>query len=241
MQAMRSENSIPKPVSISCGQSSLRSNTLHLMQHFVRKAQTKGTGGRTIRNQPTIDEDSRLKLDELDMLAIAASVGADLRLAPAVNRDVEWRAGRQRWHEAGQCWDTETAEGVRELGIRQHVACHSKLLEGNLVEAIGRAWKQKNIPVLKTHCGSVQYSGCLGRGTSVGFESQRVQVAGQCQKQDGASIAEADGSLAKLKQAPNLKRRDAKSLASPQVANGSGGIQSGCGTVHTASASYLPR
>lgn len=53
-----------------------------------------------IRNEPSVDEDPRLELDELDMLAVALRKLGDLWFAPRVYGDLEGSSRLDAWDEA---------------------------------------------------------------------------------------------------------------------------------------------
>lgn len=102
-----------------------------------------------IRNHLSVDEDAGLKLDILDMLAVAPGILADFWVAPRVDRDSEGSTRRDAWNEAGHNRHPDGALTISELDIGDDLAVDPELLERRRGASSCR--EEKDIPVFVPH------------------------------------------------------------------------------------------
>lgn len=101
------------------------------------------------RHHATINHNASLEPDQLGMLAVVEGVLADLRSAPAVDRNVEVGAWLERRDEAGHRRQTKRAPILAKLGVRDDMAAHLELLQGN--SSISTRGEEKHVPVVVAH------------------------------------------------------------------------------------------
>jgi hypothetical protein len=85
-----------------------------------------------VRDQTSIDHDPSLELDKIRVFAVRARELADLRAAPAVQRDLKRDTGRQARHEARHDGDPRGAVDVGQLYVGHDMAGNLELFQGYL-------------------------------------------------------------------------------------------------------------
>ncbi len=113
-----------------------------------------------VRYDVAVNEDADFELDQVGMLAEGAHELADLGGPPAVDGDLERRAGLETRDEARHHREAEGALRVSELHIVNDVARDLELLHGHL--GLAARWEEEDVPVLVPHDWIVRAG--VGRG-----------------------------------------------------------------------------
>lgn len=98
-----------------------------------------GTFKRHSRHHTAINQDARLELDELRVLAVALGVLAELGIAPAVDGNMEWGAGLEARNETSHDGQAESATIMGEFAVGDNMTADLEFFQGD--SSISTRWE----------------------------------------------------------------------------------------------------